>query len=385
MKRSLCILLVLITAFAIAFALLSGCSWTRGSVSIPSDWEADPGFLHPFLENGDLIWNASDFKLLHVEHMRERSASLAQVSNVEKKEDIQRFVKILSAMDKALVYTEKLSDSFDKTAGNGILPVGMYDHDDMVYHFGPFLPDRGFLQIYKKTEGSYLYFRLENNGSDLEAYHVSLYSIGLQDFEKLDHFLSGLGLESSPAGLSAKPVLYLYPAYESDIHVKLHFEGSLSVTYPAYENGWHVRAYPDGRLINFSDHQEYSYLFWEGFPWDARWERSEGYCVKGSDTVSFLQETLRALGLTPKEYNEFIVYWLPLMQDNPYNLITFQWDEYERIAQLDISPEPDSILRVFMVFEPLQEPVEIAPPAPRQAFVRQGFSVVEWGGAQCTK
>jgi len=92
-----------------------------------------------------------------------------------------------------------------------------------------------------------------------------------------------------------------------------------------------------------------------------------------------LQQKLKAFGLTPREYNEFIVYWLPQMQNNPYNLITFQWDEYERIAPLEISPEPDSILRVFMVFAPLQRPVEISPPAERPVFVRHGFTVVEWG------
>ncbi len=28
--------------------------------------------------------------------------------------------------------------------------------------------------------------------------------------------------------------------------------------------------------------------------------------------------------MKPKEHNEFIVYWLPRMQDNAYNLISFQ-------------------------------------------------------------
>ncbi|MDR1410457.1 MAG: hypothetical protein LBJ12_09435 [Oscillospiraceae bacterium] len=53
-------------------------------------------------------------------------------------------------------------------------------------------------------------------------------------------------------------------------------------------------------------------------------EFARGWCVSGSDTAAFLQKKLAQLGLTPKEYDEFIVYWLPLMQDNPYNLITFQ-------------------------------------------------------------
>ena len=373
MKRSLFILLSLITISA----LLSGCNSTDssvGSVSFPRDWVTDPGSLYPFLENGNLIWKASDFDRLYLEHWRERKDYEAQISDTGKNADIQQFVKILSEMNKTLVYTEKLSGSFDKTSENGILPVEL---DDMVYHFGPMLPDNGFLQIYKATECGYLYFRLENNESDIENYHISIYSISLNDFDKLDNFLGGLGKRTE--GLAGKPVLYLYPERESDISVKLCFDGRLSVTYPEYEDGWNVRAYPDGRLINHSDSQEYSYLFWEGFPRNANWELGEGYCVPGADTASFLQQKLSELGLISKEYNEFIVYWLPLMLNNPYNLITFQWDEYERIAQLDISPEPDSILRIFMVFKPLQEPVKISPPSQRPAFVRQGFSVVEWG------
>ena len=38
------------------------------------------------------------------------------------------------------------------------------------------------------------------------------------------------------------------------------------------------------------------------------------------------------MGLTPKEYNEFIVYWAPLLQNNPYNLISFQAKNYEELA-----------------------------------------------------
>ena len=106
---------------------------------------------------------------------------------------------------------------------------------------------------------------------------------------------------------------------------------------------------------------------------------SEGFVVRGEDTADFLREKLSYMGLTPREYNEFIVYWLPLMQDNPYNLISFQTDAYTDAARLDISPAPDSILRIFMVYSPLTEPVEL-PEQQLSPFERSGFTVVEWGG-----
>ena len=94
-----------------------------------------------------------------------------------------------------------------------------------------------------------------------------------------------------------------------------------------------------------------------------------------------MRSSLEKLGLTPREYNEFIVYWLPQMQANPYNLITFQSDAYTQAARLAIEPAPDTLLRVFMAWKPLEEPVEL-PPQELAGPERSGFTVVEWGGCQ---
>lgn len=76
-----------------------------------------------------------------------------------------------------------------------------------------------------------------------------------------------------------------------------------------------------------------------------------------------------------------IVYWLPQMQDNAYNLISFQKEAYTQKAGLAITPEPDSVLRVFMAYKALDEPVTVSPQT-IEPFERTGFCVVEWGGAQ---
>lgn len=177
----------------------------------------------------------------------------------------------------------------------------------------------------------------------------------------------------------AKPVIYLYPEQETEVSVQLDYDGELTCTYPAYEDGWSVTAQPDGTLTD-EDGKQYSYLFWEGET-DVEYDMSRGFVVKGSDTAEFLQEKLSYLGLTPREYNEFIVYWLPKMQDHPYNLIAFQQEAYTDSAALTISPQPDSILRVFMAYQPLEQPVEIEEQA-LAPFAREGFAVVEWGGTE---
>lgn len=179
---------------------------------------------------------------------------------------------------------------------------------------------------------------------------------------------------------TAKPVIYLYPEKELDVSVKLYYGGTLTCTYPEYGEGWSVTARPDGTLIDKATGKEYSYLFWEGVT-DVEYDMSRGFCVRGEDTAEFLQETLAKIGLTPREYNEFIVYWLPKMQENEYNLISFQYEAYTDNAVLDISPAPDSILRVFMAYLPLAEEVKVEPQE-FGTFVREGFTVVEWGGTE---
>ncbi len=178
----------------------------------------------------------------------------------------------------------------------------------------------------------------------------------------------------------AKPVIYLYPEKETEVTVRLDYDGEVTCTYPAYgENGWTVTAQPDGTLTD-ADGQTYNYLYWEGVS-DGDYDFSQGFCVPGENTAAFLEEALAKLGLTRREANEFIVYWLPRMEANAYNLIAFQSEDYTNRARLTITPEPESLLRVFMAWRPLAEPVEI-PEQTLPAFDRIGFTAVEWGGAQ---
>ena len=180
-----------------------------------------------------------------------------------------------------------------------------------------------------------------------------------------------------------KPIIYLYPEEPTVCSVKVTLDGELTCTYPAYgENGWNnFTAYPDGTLI-FPDSKEYYALYWEGVQ-NTDWNFESGYCIKGENTAEFLEWALAEQGLTPREANEFIVYWLPLMQCNPYNVIAFQTTAYTDTAVLDVTPAPDSILRVFMAYYPADTQVDIAPQQ-FDGFERSGFTVVEWGGS-CVK
>ena len=180
-------------------------------------------------------------------------------------------------------------------------------------------------------------------------------------------------------GVCYKPVIYLYPETETDVSVKLLLDGKLTCTYPAYNTGWKVTAAPDGTLTDAKG-QIYNYLYWEGET-NAQWDMTEGFCVKGEDTAAFLEEALEKLGLNRKEANEFIVYWLPLMEQNPYNIISFQTDIYADAAELQIDPAPDTLIRVFMTWKAADSFVEL-PEQELTAPERSGFTVIEWGGTE---
>lgn len=180
-------------------------------------------------------------------------------------------------------------------------------------------------------------------------------------------------------GVAYKPVIYLYPEVETDITVKLIPDGKLTCTYPTYNSSWRVTAAPDGTLSDAKG-QTYNYLYWEGET-NAQWDMTEGFCVKGEDTAAFLEEALAKLGLNRREANEFIVYWLPLMEQNPCNIISFQTDVYTDAARLEIDPAPDTLIRVFMAWKAADTFVEL----PEQKLTtpeRTGFTVVEWGGTE---
>lgn len=178
-----------------------------------------------------------------------------------------------------------------------------------------------------------------------------------------------------------KPVIYLYPEEKTEASVSVDFPngGEFTCTYPEYGEGWRVTALPDGTLYDESGN-EYYCLYWEGAGLPLS-ELGEGWCVPGENTAEFLREKLLGIGLTAREANEMIIYWLPQMQKNPYNLISFHFEDYDRAAPLTVSPAPDTLIRVFMTYSPLEEPTEPKPQdLPR--YERKGFTLVEWGGCE---
>ena len=182
------------------------------------------------------------------------------------------------------------------------------------------------------------------------------------------------------------PIIYLYDEQEREATVKLDLNGELTCTYPKYneETGWIVKTSADGVLTDANGRQ-YEYLYWEA-DLDTVPDFSKGFCVRGEDSAAFLEKALSDLGLTDTESNSFIMYWLPQLEENPYNVITFQTETYENVAKLHVDPIPDTVVRVNMLFYGSDEYIEIKAqdltsmnPSLSE---REGFVLVEWGGGK---
>ncbi len=130
----------------------------------------------------------------------------------------------------------------------------------------------------------------------------------------------------------------------------------------------------------------YNYLFWEAKSTNSIdiSQVKTGFFVKNDEVISFLEEKLTEAGLTSQEQADFITFWAPRLNQNKLNFIHFMFNQTcNRLAELNISPTPDNIYRIYILWSKVDEEFEID----EQKIIRanrEGFTVIEWGGQHHT-
>lgn len=241
--------------------------------------------------------------------------------------------------------------------------------DEYYYHsaLSGYYDEGSLINENEKDAGIYLIIELNgsNEGPGIEYY----YNTKTQETKTFElEYIGGY----------AKPILYLYPEKQTDITINFEKEENLTTTYPKFKEEWKVTAHPNGDIYD-KDNKYYYGLYWEENA-NHKVDFKEGFYVSKENAISFLEEKLSTIGLNAKEKNEFIMYWLPILEKNEHNLVYFELtEERESFNKIEISPKPDSLLRMAIHVKKVDGPQTIKEQE-ITSFKRTGFTAVEWGG-----
>ncbi|MDD3878010.1 MAG: carboxypeptidase-like regulatory domain-containing protein [Bacteroidales bacterium] len=283
--------------------------------------------------------------------------------------------------ESSIVSIQKSQAFGDKAVVNGQINDAK-NNESIIFATVEIRDDKNY--VYGVSSDSEGRFEIKNIPSG--NYRIIIEAMGYQDLTEPIELVAGtnytLEVQLFPEIIELeKPVIYLYPIQKQQLHVQLNYQGTITHTYPNYpENGWNITAEPNGTLWD-ENGMEYYALFWEGIP-NTPLTANDGFVVAGNETAKFLEDKLAYLGLNRREANEFIMHWLPRMENNKFNLIHFSGSAYDDLAELKITPQPETIIRVMMLTQPLQSKIDF----PEQDLrplqkTRNGFTVVEWGGS----
>jgi hypothetical protein len=254
-----------------------------------------------------------------------------------------------------------------KTDSTGYFEITIPSSEKAIYYYA---------DGYKEFLFNHVTFK---SGHELvvELYPQSIYdAIELDDDER----------RKSPV-VAYKPVIYAYAKQPTELLINIEPKGEMTFTYPAYQEQWKCEAKEDG-LLQVGD-KTYPYLFWEAHLDELSYQYEDGqiigFLVQTDTLVPFLENVLSSCGLNDREKADFITFWAPKMQKSPYVLTQFLVDDvYEsEIATLTVSPKPDNIRRVFMVYTPFWSKPKLKLKTPSFSPIkREGITIIEWGGSQ---
>jgi len=255
---------------------------------------------------------------------------------------------------------------------------------------------------YKKVEACFNYHATEVSGSEVKFDNCSknatdyLWDFGdgntstkkdpIYQFQKLfpykvtlkaynKEFSDTITHDVSDVILIKKPNIYIYPETKIDLCVNLVFPkgGSIVKSIPDYKNGWCVNVGPSGKID-----QKFDFLFYESEQPNL-FQHKLGYCIDQYELSSFFEKNMHEYNFSSKEINDFIVYWIPLLNKHKYYLIYPQTKEIiNKTNQLKLSIKPDNIFRLFYSIKGVDKYQDINKPEIKP-IIREGFHVVEWG------
>jgi hypothetical protein len=185
-----------------------------------------------------------------------------------------------------------------------------------------------------------------------------------------------------------KPVLSFRDfTKETEVKILIDFKGNYEVIYPkATEQkgnllAWQATALPNN-FVKVGG-KKYPYLFWDGLTDYLKNEKFEtGFCVASEDVIDFLEEKCELFGFDEQLTADFVTFWSPYLIKNKYTLIRWLTEkECQELARLDItSEEKIQIIRMYMIYKPVSQKVEIKQQNLEKVKLTAGAKIFDWGG-----
>ena len=320
--------------------------------------------------NGKQLFNGNNFTKVNIDNgniiVSNKNSYQVYDSNLKLKTSSKNYDEVLGLYSDFIVVLDnnhlEILDTKDS-----ILATFDFEWDKNRYTFHSMLSG-----WYKENGKNGIYLVVEDKtipfgtlGSGLEYYYIpDTKEVGV--------------IKTEGVGGYAKPIIYLYPEEKTDVTVTFENPNLLTTTYPKFKNSWKVTANPNGDLYDLNGNYYYGLYFEEEGSSDV--DFTEGFYVTKASAIDFLEEKLSIIGLNPKERNEFIMYWLPILEKNEKSLVYFELtEERDKYNKLIINPKPDSVLRVAIHIKKVNKKTSIKEEK-LKTFKRSGFTVVEWGG-----
>ncbi|MBQ8078534.1 MAG: hypothetical protein IJ236_01110, partial [Oscillospiraceae bacterium] len=122
----------------------------------------------------------------------------------------------------------------------------------------------------------------------------------------------------------------------------------------------------------------YGYLFYESLTDPSDYQTTDGFVIPAENREAVFTQILRGYGLNAAEIADFNEFWCSKLEaGRSYAMYPQLGDTLDVTMPLTVSPAPDSIGRIWFAFEKDAVPQHAAKP---EAFARDGFTVIEWGG-----
>lgn len=161
-----------------------------------------------------------------------------------------------------------------------------------------------------------------------------------------------------------KPVIYLYSntSQPQEVAVNLSLKQGqfteinppFSQTNGKYNGQWNTTVTNQGILI---DRQYLPSLYWESLLKPTEYqtllsaqEQQHSRIIPASMYSEYLTRELSDYGLNDIEINDFLIYWLPRLEEYPAAKIVFDTTFLDLVSTLIIVPGPASIIRLFVHF-----------------------------------